>query len=268
MTEPIIAQIIIGVAKLRPDVVPFLSERAKSVINPAHSFVAEEMSEVKATDSKDVQKQRQKREAEIKARLAAALSKARAQVLQHKSYSQPELRAALTAALRVSLAEIANEQAQSAASGVSFGFDPTAVDRTVQAWAKQYTYDLIKDLNDNTLQTVRDAVSAFTSTPGMTNADLEALLEPAFGEVRAEMITVTEVTRAYAQGEAVFQDMMQQDGIETVREWLTSEDEKVCPICSALDGRKAKPGEGFGDGIDNPPAHPNCRCGVQTRLVY
>jgi SPP1 gp7 family putative phage head morphogenesis protein len=37
-------------------------------------------------------------------------------------------------------------------------------------------------------------------------------------------------------------------------------DERVCPICSGLTGKRRKFGEPFSLGIAKPPAHVNCRC--------
>jgi hypothetical protein len=46
------------------------------------------------------------------------------------------------------------------------------------------------------------------------------------------------------------------------REWRTAVDELVCPICGPLHQQRAKIGEAFPGNIQNPPAHPNCRCAL------
>lgn len=47
-----------------------------------------------------------------------------------------------------------------------------------------------------------------------------------------------------------------------MRRWDATLDARVCPFCRELDGQVVKIGEAFRDGIEAPPAHPNCRCAV------
>ncbi len=52
-------------------------------------------------------------------------------------------------------------------------------------------------------------------------------------------------------------------GVVTDVIWQTAGDERVCPICGALQGEKIKLGKKFmgaQDPIESPPAHVNCRC--------
>ena len=56
-------------------------------------------------------------------------------------------------------------------------------------------------------------------------------------------------------------------GYKVYWEWYTVRDDKVCPICRGLDGRRVPVGKPFGyvNGrpIYSPPAHVNCRCGIR-----
>jgi len=70
-------------------------------------------------------------------------------------------------------------------------------------------------------------------------------------QYRMEMIARTEVLRAHNQGRIKFH---QRVGIQKM-EWLAMEDERMCPVCGALDG-KVFPTDQF----PQQPAHPNCRC--------
>lgn len=72
-------------------------------------------------------------------------------------------------------------------------------------------------------------------------------------QYRIEMIARTEVIRAHNQGRIKF---YQQVGVEKL-EWMTMEDERTCPVCSALDGKYFDI-----DHYPSQPAHPNCRCCV------
>jgi SPP1 gp7 family putative phage head morphogenesis protein len=89
----------------------------------------------------------------------------------------------------------------------------------------------------------------------MTMPDLIESLDSLYGPVRAEMIAVTETTRAAVQGQAALVDELNKEGIVMVATFLTSEDETVCPICAPLNGKQV-------DESEFPPLHPRCRCDI------
>jgi hypothetical protein len=66
---------------------------------------------------------------------------------------------------------------------------------------------------------------------GETLPQLIERLVPLFGEKRAELIAVTEVTRAFAEGNMV---AWRESGVIQKRRWNTANDELVCPICGPL----------------------------------
>jgi len=70
-------------------------------------------------------------------------------------------------------------------------------------------------------------------------------------QYRMEVIARTEVLRAHNQGRIKFHDQV---GVRKL-EWMTMEDEQVCPICGPLDGKVFDT-----DRFPQQPAHPNCRC--------
>jgi len=70
-------------------------------------------------------------------------------------------------------------------------------------------------------------------------------------QYRMEVIARTEVLRAQNQGRIKFHDRV---GVRKL-EWMTMEDERVCPICGPLDGKVYDTGR-----FPSQPAHPNCRC--------
>lgn len=94
---------------------------------------------------------------------------------------------------------------------------------------------------------------------------------------RAEMIAVTEITRLFAEGNLTAWEAA---GLVSGKQWMTAEDDLVCPICLPLDGmiveieavfellpadmneellRQATLGAGFT--WQTPPAHPRCLTG-------
>jgi len=156
------------------------------------------------------------------------------------------------------MAAIALEQALRMAADMQVEFDPAVVNEAATAWARFYSFDLVKNLTETTRSVIASAAEAYANTPGMTLGDVEDLLIPAFGEYRAEMIAITEITRAYAQAANMYQSMLSGMGLEFVRYWNTNKDEKVCPLCGPLDRQPERSwASNFPGG---PPAHPRCRC--------
>ena len=147
---------------------------------------------------------------------------------------------------------------------VGIGADLAVISQEAMEYARGYTYELVSGLDDTTRRLVREAMTTYQGTPGMTLGDLTSLLDPAFGEVRAQMIAVTEVTRAYSAATNQYQTLAAEYGVDMRRIWLTLHDDLVCAICGPLHGmpeedwRVAHP--------DGPPAHPNCRCSTELTV--
>lgn len=248
--------IIKSVIDLFPGIVDYLSPRAIEIV---------------------IKKNRDKRttpgqyEAELRDKIAELMRRQNQSVLTNHRYIP-----AINDELRTLVAEyqmrIINEQGEDFMDGgIGVGFDPLSFDQRARDWARNYNYNLINGINETSSAAVGRAISDWIQMPGATNADLNNLIAPIFGDARANAIAITEVTRAYAQADTIYQEYLADMGVTgVVREWMTSEDEKVCPICGALDGKQIEIGEMFvdddGNEYDNPPAHPNCRCAVQTRI--
>lgn len=81
---------------------------------------------------------------------------------------------------------------------------------------------------------------------------------------RAQNIARTELAFAYNAGAYWATKDAQALGYigGCVKVWLTAYDERVCPICSAMDDEKRNMDEAFSNGKLLPPAHPSCRCTV------
>lgn len=169
-----------------------------------------------------------------------------------------DLSTALRAAIEPTLVDAITSDVLAQMAVVGLYADIAAVNSAALEWARRYTYELVSNLTDTTREVVRHAVESFIATPGMTVGDLRALLAPAFGEVRAEMIAITEVTRAYAQAAQIYQALLRDYGLEMTRIWRTSGDDIVCPVCAP---NNDKP-EWEWEHPDGPPAHPRCRCWV------
>lgn len=174
----------------------------------------------------------------------------------------------LRTTLEPELEGIATEVALREAMTIGVQFDPAVINAAAADWARTYCYDLIKGLTDTTRGVVSRAIQQFVELPGMTREQLEALLRPAFGDYRASMIAVTEVTRAYSAATRMYANLLEMEaGIVMHGVWQTRADEiaKKCPICGPLHGQ---PEEVWRDAFpDGPPAHVNCRCWTVLEYV-
>jgi SPP1 gp7 family putative phage head morphogenesis protein len=78
-----------------------------------------------------------------------------------------------------------------------------------------------------------------------------------YGLPRARMIAATETTRAFYEGQTA---SFRASGVVQKQEWRTARDERVCPICGPLHGKRTELG-GQWSGV-SMPAHVNCRCWI------
>ena len=138
--------------------------------------------------------------------------------------------------------------------------DIARLNKETLEWTRRY-FDDMRKINDNTSAIVRSAIADFQSTPGMTRGDLEDLLRPTFGPVRASRIAVTETTRAYSAAERIVGDEYRRLGILMEEVWNTDNDDLVCDICGPHDGKVRNDGW-----YEDPPAHVNCRCWLTHRI--
>ena len=150
------------------------------------------------------------------------------------------------------------------------GVDWDLVNEAAVDWASKYTFDLVRDIRAKDMIYLQKMVSAYYRE-GQNRGQLEERIRRRYGPVRAEMIAVTEITRAAALGEFQSITELWKSGIHMIATWQTNADELVCPICRPLNGRKADrydavtgqpywrhPETGIEYSI-NPP-HPRDRC--------
>jgi SPP1 gp7 family putative phage head morphogenesis protein len=137
----------------------------------------------------------------------------------------------------------------------SIGFDYTLASAHAREAASRYSYELVGGITDNTRRALQEAVSRYTQN----GEPLQSLIDdvrPMFGERRANMIAVTETTRAYANGA---QASYQEAGVRMM-EIMVTNDDITCQIClDRVEGDKRFIPVDAGDD-DKPPFHVNCRC--------
>ena len=170
----------------------------------------------------------------------------------------------LLAILRPRLAQMAYEGAKIAANKAGIEFNPVLANAQAVEFARTHTDELLMQLGTTSQKLVGEGLATWLETPGATIGDLHDLLKPIFGTARASVVAATETTRAYASGEKA---SYQAEGYKEWT-WVAHRDELVCPICGKLAGKTVTIGESFGEyrgeQITQPPAHPNCRCGVKA----
>jgi len=158
-----------------------------------------------------------------------------------------------------------------AATNARFADDGFAFDKTnpaVLKWIAEHAAETIEGISKTTRDSIRDLVeSAFEDQ--FTVDDLAKEIGELIGDPeRAELIARTETIRASNAGQQLAWEQATEEGLLTgneSQEWITTPDDRLCPICEPMDGVTVPLGESFdvaGDRIEGPPAHPNCRCTV------
>ena len=169
----------------------------------------------------------------------------------------------LLGVLRPFLSKLYLDQAAEFLGSQSIGVDWGLVNTSAIDFVNSYTFDLVKNITQTTQQGLQQAMSAYFQN-GQTIGELEASISGYFGPVRASSISVTEITRAAAQGEQGIVDQITRDNpsLQPVAIWSTSNDSLTCPLCGPLNGKKQ--GDGW---TELPPRHPRCRCWVNHRFT-
>jgi SPP1 gp7 family putative phage head morphogenesis protein len=145
---------------------------------------------------------------------------------------------------------------------IGLGFDYTLAHSQAARWASTYSYELIRGINASTTARMQTAVNDWFRER-TTLPDLVKELEPTFGRKRSKLIAQTETTRAAREGSVAGYE---QSGVVEEAEWVTVNDERVCPTCGPLNGKRA-PLRGSFSGASYPPAHPGCRCFVRPVIA-
>lgn len=175
------------------------------------------------------------------------------------------------------------------------GIDWSIPNKWAREWVESYSLELVTNIEETTRSRIRREVAQYIDSGERLGELIERLSSESyeFSRSRAEAIAVTEVTRAYAYGN---RESWRESRVVDAVQWVTANDEAVCPICAPLgglqfseDGAQAvsraeqerggvraagldspfvHPG-GAGDAnkfknrqFDIPPAHPRCRCSI------
>ena len=132
-------------------------------------------------------------------------------------------------------------------------------------WAEQNAGSAYPDLTIKQRELLILAVSEFIQK-SKTLSYVKDLLLKEFDPAQAEVIAVTEITRAYAHAVLIEGEKLGKEfpGVKVIKSWSTTNDAYVCPICKDLDGKEVDIDNAFAEGIFIPPAHEGCRCWIES----
>lgn len=126
-------------------------------------------------------------------------------------------------------------------------------------WALNYAAQLVTRVTNTTKQAIAREVAEFAiSEEGVLTLARRLRQKFPFSEQRSRLIAVTETTRSFAEGSREgFKESNLVDGMQ----WVTANDERVCPICAPLGGLK------YGEDGADPTSRQNQEArGVVTDL--
>lgn len=142
-------------------------------------------------------------------------------------------------------------------SRVMMGVNWRLPNLAAMAWARGASYELVHGITDTSRRVIQDALGDWVRDGGAME-NLVNRLSPQFGQVRAEMIAVTESTNGYREGSRI----LYRDAGVRKAQILTNRDDHVCPICRPYDGMIVDIEEGV-PGVGFPAFHIRCRCFIR-----
>ena len=160
----------------------------------------------------------------------------------YRAAVQPELEKTFVAAATASLD-----------AGVGISWD--LVNQRAAEWASSYSFELVRGIVENDKRFLQTAVDAFYRDK-LTLGDLSDKLMRQYGAIRAEMIAVTETTRASVEADRLYVSELRKLGARMRGIVETNQDEKVCPVCGPKQGADVVD-------VGYPPFHVRCRCMVR-----
>lgn len=155
---------------------------------------------------------------------------------------------------------VTNATRQAVGMGVDDATDEVPPDQPVR-FNDAVAGTLTADLTQATAADVRQVTRAAGAVAARATEDvgLDLVNE---ANTSANRLVVTRLIGAYNRGRRWYARQLTLD-----LEWVTVEDQRVCPVCRPLDGAVIASTRGFRiEGADftdvpgQPPAHPRCRC--------
>jgi len=179
--------------------------------------------------------------------------------------------------------EVIGDKGQKEIEELLIGVDFDVTNPRVAAFIERRKFRFAFDTNKTTMDALRKALREAVEA-GHGIRELTSKVNDIFDfakKYRAERIARSEVVRASNAGA---ENAYLQSGVVSEKEWIVSIDERTCPYCEPMQGRKVGVGMVFyqqgeilpsdqGDlrldyeDIFHPPLHPNCRCTIAPVLA-
>lgn len=146
---------------------------------------------------------------------------------------------------------------------LSFSLDETQLQQAATDWMQKWLPNLVNGMIEGTTANLRQLAATAPDVP-LERRVLLGMLSVAglFGLARAMTIARTTATEVNTAAENAVTTELEPTVKKITRLWYTKEDERVCPQCSPLHEKE------IGDGGQQPPLHPNCRCEEMYRIEY
>lgn len=158
-----------------------------------------------------------------------------------------------TGAVRPELEKVFLEALDELVEALGFAIDWEVANTAAADWARGYTFDLVTGITDTSRTMLQQAVSDFFEQ-ALSIDDLRDKISGIYGPVRAEMIAVTEVTRAVAESGKLAAAELEKQGVKMQAIHNTSNDGHVCPVCAPRNQQPIEADDQY------PPLHIRCRC--------
>jgi hypothetical protein len=173
------------------------------------------------------------------------------------------LRLAVVSIFTDILSDAYQQAATSFAGAVQFGLSDDELLDASGAWVRPYARRAADSFVLASQRLLTRQAERSDANEELTHAALTQLLRSVLSSARASTNAVTEVTNAISAGETFVTDRLRSEGAEVTEIWFTQIDERVCPVCAPRHG--AERGDGW---VNDPPAHPNCRCYKGYRIRH
>ncbi|MDP9353968.1 MAG: phage head morphogenesis protein, partial [Chloroflexota bacterium] len=159
----------------------------------------------------------------------------------------------------VNLPESSNRGVEEAQLQIAITLDIGVTQRIVDDYILTRSLLHARGINETTREALRQSLSQGI-VEGEGIPELSARVQSTFAEAkgyRSILIARTETAQAF---ESANQSALAASGVVESKQWLTAKDERLCPVCSPLEGVIVPLQDHFPGDLEPGAAHPACRC--------
>ncbi|MDP9367677.1 MAG: phage portal protein [Chloroflexota bacterium] len=159
----------------------------------------------------------------------------------------------------VNLPDVISRGAEEAQLQISITLDIGVTQRIVDDYILTRSLLHARGINETTREARRQSLSQGI-VEGEGIPELSARVQSTFAEAqgyRSTLIARTETAQAF---ESANQSALTASGVVESKQWLTAKDERLCPVCSPLEGVIVPLQDHFPGDLEPGAAHPACRC--------